>query len=204
MARVDVSVHSRIATRFTIEGTPRVFFFSKERSPIEFRGKSDQHSIVEWITDILEPIKEYNNITHYEIIKNSKNLIVTFFGNKNSTAYSTFENIKNEFSDENFAVCSGEEFLRKYNAKKDSVVIFKKFDELRGDISNFDSQKLLEFINFHIYPSVMTFNLRSINLLGNQQPIIVLYRDPKDAFTSVYEELFTKVAQEMKVEIKLK
>ena len=97
-----------------------------------------------------------------------------FFGN-DAEEIKVFEGVALKIEDCPFAIVEDEEVAKKFNAKPKSVVIFKKFDEKRNDIINFNEQKLENFIKKYSEQKVFDFNEKNINLIFNRNKPAFIY-----------------------------
>ena len=201
ISKVNVLKNPLIAKKFVIEGTPRLFFFEESHSPIEFMGKSSPNDIFNWVQDLLEPIKQFKDITQFNKFKDSKYVLVSFFGDKNNNYYEILKAIRKDYKDYTFASCTTTECLKTYNASLNSVVIFKKFDEQRADLVKFDTNKLIEFLDIHIHPTVNSLNDKTIEIMSKKMALMILFRNPKSALSPLFEKEFYEVAKRLKVRV---
>ncbi|XP_041641597.1 protein disulfide-isomerase A2 [Cheilinus undulatus] len=156
LAKVDATEEKELAEEFDIGGFPtlKLFVNGDRTQPLEYTGKRSSEGIVQWMkrragpgAPILDSPKsaaqfiDSNNIT-----------VIGFFEDLESEAAKAFKELALDATDTEFALSASPEVFQKYEAKADSVVLFKKFDEGRADFAlsedePLDKKALTTFIN---------------------------------------------------------
>jgi len=202
VGKVDATIHGDLAKKFDVSGYPTLKFFVNG-SPTEYNGGRTEPEIVSWLRKKTGPAaKELN--THAEVEEwNKRNEVgVVFFGNHDN--FSVFESVARSSEDQQFAYCKSDDCLTHFNAKNGQVVLFKKFDNLRNDLTEYTQESLNTFLNEHSHPLVMKFDEKCAQLIfGKATPGIFFYRDPNSSDAQKYQDLALSLAQHLKGKLKV-
>jgi len=92
-----------------------------------------------------------------------------------------------------------------FNAKDGQVTIFKKFDNLRNDLTEkFTEDSLHDFLNANSTPLVMKFDEKCAQLVfGKATPGLFFYRDANSAEAKKWEDMALAMAQQLKGKLKV-
>ncbi|XP_036592968.1 protein disulfide-isomerase-like [Trichosurus vulpecula] len=93
------------------------------------------------------------------LVDSNEVFLIGFFKDAQSTNVENFTAAAEFFDDIPFGITYSEDLFSKYQLDKDSIILFKKFDEGQ---SNFDGEitkvKIANFVNIHRLPLVIEFN----------------------------------------------
>ena len=102
-----------------------------------------------------------------------------------------------------FAVVETKEIADKANEKMGFVVLYKKFDEKRNEISGFKEKELSQFVTMKSQKRVSTFDDKTTQIVfGDNQPTITYFGEKGDKWNEA-EKLLEKIADKA-MEKKLK
>lgn len=197
IGKLDATEQKEVAKRFEIGGYPTLKFFIKGE-PIDFEGGRTSSEIVSWVRKKTGPAsKQYSTVAELDSFQSSSEVAVVFFGDSSSSLFSVYESTAKGYDDISFGHISTEESRTHFKAAQDSVVIFKKFDEGRNDLSSvFTAETLKAFIDGNSTPTVMKFDEKCAqHIFGKASPAIFLYRDKNSESTPALDSLFTSIAK---------
>lgn len=198
LAQVDATVQKKLAEKYHIQGYPTLKLFTNGKD-IEYNGGRTEKEIIAWMKKKTGPaVQTLNTVEEIEKFIDQEVALV-YFGDKKEQI-DIFESIARENEDFQFGLVKSEEGIKKYEAEKDSVVLFKKFDEKRNDLKGeITKEKINEFIKSHSTPLVMKFDDKCAQVIfGKNQPGLFLYRDKNSEKSKEYEEIMRKVAEKVK------
>lgn len=93
-----------------------------------------------------------------------------------------------------FAVVETKEIADKANEKMGFVVLYKKFDEKRNEISGFKEKELSQFVTIKSQKRVSTFDDKTTQIVfGDNQPTITYFGEKGDKWNEA-EKLLEKIA----------
>jgi len=111
----------------------------------------------------------------------------------------TYERVARTNDDILFAHCGNAACLEKFGVQAGSVVLFKKFDEGRNDLPQFDETSLRSFIQANASPLIMSFDEKCAQLIfGKSVPGIFLYRDRNSEKSAEYEAVIKAIAEKLR------
>lgn len=199
LAKVDATIHKELGSRFGIEGFPTLKFFVNG-NPVEYTGGRTESDIVNWIRKKTGPAsKELNSVEEVENFHKGSEVALVLFGD-NAALFDIYERFAKSNDDISFAHSRNADVLSHYNVQPGTVVIFKKFDEGRNDLTEaFTEDSLREFVNTHSSPLVMKFDEKAAQLVfGKNVPGLFLYRDRNAENTAQLDEIVTNIAKKYK------
>jgi len=198
LAKLDATVHKSVGAKFDVKGFPTLKLFSNGRDS-EYNGGRTASDIVSWMLKKTGPAtRSLSSVAEVESFHKSADVAVVYFGD-NEADKAVYDNVARSNDDVVFAVCAAEECLAHYNVKSGNVVLFKKFDEGRNDLTApLSEAELKSFIAAHSSPLVMKFDEKCAQLIfGKSTPGLFLYRDSKADNTAELDEILKSVAQKV-------
>jgi len=200
IAKVDATVQKDLGKRFEVSGYPTLKFFVNG-VPSEYNGGRTEPEIVSWLRKKTgPPSKEFTTAADVEAWNKGNDAGVLFFGT-NDSLFNVFQNVARASEDISFAHCSSDDCLSHFAAKHGQVTVFKKFDDLRNDLSEtFTEQSLGTFISSNSTPKVMKFDEKCAQLIfGKATPGIFFYRDPNASDAAKWQELAASLSERLGV-----
>ncbi|CAJ1052604.1 protein disulfide-isomerase A2 [Xyrichtys novacula] len=167
LAKVDAIEEKELAEEFDIGGFPTLKLFTKgeRKETVDFSGKRTVVGIQQWMKRrISPPAAVLDSVDSVAQFIDSQNItVVGFFEDLESEAVKVLKEIAYELTDTEFGLSASPEVFKKYEAKANSVVLFKKFDEGRADFElsedgTLDKGNLTMFIKAKSLPLVIPFN----------------------------------------------
>ncbi|XP_043832589.1 protein disulfide-isomerase A2 [Dromiciops gliroides] len=167
LAKVDGPAEKELVEEFGVTGYPSLKFFrdGNRSQPVEFTGPREAEGIVRWLKRRLGP-----SATHLEteaeaaqFIDSQDIVIIGFFKDLQDEDVAEFLAIAEDVVDLTFGLTDRPELFQKYGLSKDTVVLFKKFDEGRADFPvdeelGLDQPDLTRFLVIHSMHLVTEFN----------------------------------------------
>jgi len=164
LGKVDATEETELAEKFEVRGYPTLKFF-RDGKPSEYGGGRNAPEIVNWLkkktgppAEALEKVEDAKAFIDKDDV-----VVVGFFKDQTAAAAKVFLEVASGMDDVNFGITSHDDLFGEHKVEKDSVVLFKKFDEGRNDLSadDLDSKKLKEFITANQLPLVIQFTQQS-------------------------------------------
>lgn len=163
LAKVDATEESSIAEKFSVKGYPTIKFF-KNGTPTEFAGGRTAADIVNWLKKKTgPPATSLDTVEAAKALQEKDEVVVIgFFKDQESDAAKAFLDVAGTTDDVPFAITSSDDVFAEYKVEKDSVVLFKKFDEGRNDlVEDLAIESIKDFINSNSMPTVIEFTQES-------------------------------------------
>lgn len=171
LAKVNTTAETELASEFKIQGIPALIFF-KHGDRINFTtfkgaGRNTARGIVQWLKKQSGPgASVLDSIASAEQFISTNHIsVVGFFKDLEGKGAQEFSEVQREDSviDPAFGVTDNAAVFQKYGISKDTVVMFKKFDEQRADLqvaegSSVTREELSEFIKLNGLELVVEFN----------------------------------------------
>lgn len=197
LAQVDATAQKKLAEKYQIQGYPTLKLFSNG-AVIEYNGGRTEKDIITWMKKKTGPATAtLKTVEDVEKFKEGSDVVVVYFG-EDKTQKEAFEKVAKQNEEVQFATVDTKEVLENYKVKAGTVVLFKKFDEGRNDLTEVTEAKITEFINAHSTPLVMKFDDKCAQVIfGKNQPGLFLYRDKNSEKTAELDKLMSEIAPEV-------
>lgn len=191
MAKVDATQERDLAQQYNIGGYPTVLFF-RSGTPIDYKiiQDHDDKGIVAWLKKKTEsPLEVLTTSDQLKDLRNNFAVVITgFFKDAESEAAKHFAKVADKIDDLHFAITNSPSIFSQYNVNKDTVVMFRTFDEERVDLDGeINADTLEEFVDLNRLPLVVDFD-------PNWAPAVMDSRVRKHVlyFISKEDERFTE------------
>jgi len=116
----------------------------------------------------------------------------------------TYENVARTNDDVLFAHCGSASCFEKFGVQAGTVVLFKKFDEGRNELTQFDEASLANFVSTNSSPLIMAFDEKCAQLVfGKSVSGLFLYRDKNSENAAELEAVVRSVAQKLRGKIQV-
>lgn len=160
LGKVDATVQSELGERFKIRGYPTLKFFI-DQQPIDYSGGRTSEEIIAWLkkksgpaavtlasASELKKLQDENEVT-----------VIGLFKSTDSTEAQAFQNVAKTIDTVVFGISTEQAVLDELKAKPNTIVLLKKFDEGRNDLTeSFAEADIRVFIQAHQLPLVSEFN----------------------------------------------
>jgi len=160
LAKVDATEESELAEKHGVRGYPTIKFF-RSGTPSEYQGGRQAPDIINWLKKKTGPpaVNLDSADTAKAFIEKDEVVVIGFFKDQNSEAAKTFIEVAKTIDDVPFGITSSEDVFSDNKVDKDSIVLFKKFDEGRNDLdaAGATAVTINEFIAGNQLPLVIEF-----------------------------------------------
>lgn len=160
LGKVDATVQSELGERFKIRGYPTLKFFI-DQQPIDYSGGRTSEEIIAWLkkksgpaavtvasASELKKLQDENEVT-----------VIGLFKSADSTEAQAFQNVAKTIDTVVFGISTEQAVLDELKAKPNTIVLLKKFDEGRNDLTeSLAEADIRVFIQAHQLPLVSEFN----------------------------------------------
>ena len=200
LGKIDCSVHKEVTKKYDVGGYPALKLYIKGHA-FPYQGGRSHSDIISWVKKKISPASiEYNSPSEIEELIKKSEVLVVFFGDSTHSSFNIYKITAKNYDDIIFVHCGSEECLTHFKANKNSVVIFKKFDEGRNDLpESFSTTQLKSFLEINITRSVMKFDEKTIQIVfGKASHGIFLFRDANADNAKNLDDIFTAVAKQIK------
>lgn len=163
LAKVDATEQTELAEKFQVRGYPTIKFF-RDGKPLEFQGGRQAPEIVNWLKKKTGPpaVTLDNADDANTMIEKDEVVVMGFFKDVESDAAKAFLSVAAETDDVPFAVTSNDDVFKAKEVEGDKVVLFKKFDEGRNDLSeDLTADNIKSFVAANQLPLVIEFTQES-------------------------------------------
>lgn len=166
LAKVDAIEEQELAKEFDVKQFPtlRLFKDGNRANSTDFAGNLHANGLVQWVKRHVGPsaVLLKNEKDAQELIDSHNVVVVGFFKNLKGEKAKEFYEVALKLIDLNFGITKNSKLFKKYAVEKESVVLFKKFDDKRADLplqeDKVDKQKIINFIQFNRLELVIPFN----------------------------------------------
>ncbi|MCJ8747677.1 hypothetical protein PDJAM_G00156090 [Pangasius djambal] len=167
LAKVDATEEKDLAKEFDINNFPTLKLFTEGRrqNATEFTGKRSVKGIIQWLQRRTGPSAALlkDDRAAQELLDAHSVVVVGFFQDLEGEKAKMFKAVALDIVDVNFGITSSPELFKKYRVEKESVVLFKKFDDRRADMplseeDKLDKDELLSFIQTNSLELVIEFS----------------------------------------------
>lgn len=162
LAKVDATVHSDLSERFKVRGYPTLKFFVDEQ-PIDYSGGRTSDEIVLWLKKKSGPAAvTLTTVDELNKLKGDNEVaVIGLFKSLDSAEAQTFQNVAKTVDSVAFGISTEQAVFDELKAKPDTVVLLKKFDEGRNDLTEgaaITETEVRTFIQSNQLPLVSEFN----------------------------------------------
>lgn len=187
LGKVDATKEKDLATKYQVQGYPRLKFFVAGEV-IEYQGGRTAKEIVQWVEKKCGPpaLELKTNRDIEKIITANEAVAVGFFINEYGTELKNFLDVAEEIENVPFGyVTMNKALFDQYQIQKDNaVVIYKKFDDGRTlHLNGFSTQRIKVFILENSLPNLLDFTKSNIQQVMTDElgrPTIYIFKSSKD------------------------
>lgn len=187
--------------RFDIQSYPTIVLFTNGIASYYYGGRTEA-DIVAWMrSKSLSPCKLLKTPEEVEALQVSNDVVLVLFSTEEDLLY-IYEKIAREKKDILFTYCPTTACLEAYKVREGAIILFKKFDEGRSELAEFDEASLKSFIEANSSPLVLPFDLKCAqNTLGKSVPTLILIRDKSSEKSRQLEAILISVAKKIQGKI---
>ncbi|XP_032896138.1 protein disulfide-isomerase-like [Amblyraja radiata] len=203
---VDVPTQKELVQEFNVQDYPTLKYFvnGDRRNPLNCTGVRTGSSIVTWLkrrtgvsADLLTSLPHLHTF-----IDSGDVVVIGFFKDVKSKGTEAFYEAAKDVPDLPFGVTDNVKHFAKYNITRDTVALFRKFDERRVDYELADGHEmqknpLVKFIKVNALPSVTEYNhvnSRKTFDVGIDSHLLLFTDKTVEQFDAVYKAFHTTAA----------
>jgi len=194
LAKVDAADEKnlKLAEQYDVQGFPTLKLFKNQKTS-DYLGERTSTAIVAFMRKKADKATKdlENDHSANEFKDGSEVAVIGFFVNKDSEAFKAFDTVADEFDDIPFGVVHGNGIREKLRAEKDSIILYKKFDDKRvvyeGEMQ---PDPINKFVTNHSTPLLVPFTEKNAQKIfgGSVKAHLIIFVDSgKD--TEVLEKL---------------
>lgn len=199
--KVDGTINHQLINDQEIKKFPTIKMYEKGKV-IEYIGIRRENELYTWINiQMNNGPKNLKSPEELKLIILNKMKIICYFGKVLSYEFLFFESVSKVLAKEyEFFYCESEECKSEFNAKENSYVIFKSFEEKRHDFMiESDIHKMINIIDSYSNPLIMKLDDTSINFIFEKQyPTLIILKN-----NEIFEEHIRLFCLENRVKFKL-
>jgi len=160
LGKVDATIETSLAGKFSIRGYPTLKFF-RDGKPGEYSGGRTAAEIINWLKKKTgPPALTLSDVEGAKAFTEGKDVaIVGLFKNKESESAKIFLEVAAGLDDIPFGISDSDALFEEYKVTKDTIVLIKAFDEGRNDLEadGVDADALKKFIRKNELPTIIEF-----------------------------------------------
>jgi len=204
LGKVDATEEGPLAEKFEVRGYPTLKFF-KNGKPMEYNGGRTADTIITWVEKKTGPpaVTLDSVDAAKKFIEDNEIAVVGFFADMESEAAKAFKEVAGANDDHKFGLAAaGSDIATENKVEGDAIVLFKKFDEGRNDMTEglTDVEAIGKFVASNALPLVVEFNHETAQKIfsGEIKSHLLMFVSKKsDEFKAQHETAQT-IAKEYK------
>lgn len=202
IAKVDATEESKLAESHEVRGYPTLKFFRNGKA-MEYGGGRTAETIVSWVEKKTgPPAVTCDNVADAKAaVEDNKVAVFGFFKDAASDAAKAFIETAGTMDDSKFFIISADEVFAEYSITGDAVVVFKKFDEGRNEMTeDFSAENIGVFVTSNSLPLVIEFNHETAQKIfsGEVKNHLLLFLSGKSDEFKSQVDMATSIAKDYK------
>ncbi|CAF1031322.1 unnamed protein product [Rotaria magnacalcarata] len=198
LASVDATIEQDLAQKFEVKGYPTIKFFS-DGTTFEYTGGRTQDDIVAWLKKKTGPAaEELKSVDDLNKLKQAGDVVVIgAFKDADGDTAASFLQVAKTLDGMPFGITSNADVLKELDVKQDTIVLIKKFDEGRNDLTTIDEGSIRQFIQENQLPTVVDFNAETAQKIfgGDIKVHVLLFASKKSSEYEKIREEFKSAAK---------
>lgn len=192
LAKVDATVESELAEKYSVRGYPTIKFFRSAGTPSDYQAGRQASDIVNWLKKKTgPPAVELKTVDEAKTFAEKEEVVVIgFFKDQESEQAVAFKKVASTVDDIPFGITSEADVFKQYNVDKDGIVLLKKFDEGRNDFEgDYEDDAITKFVRANQLPLVVEFTQESAQkIFGGEVKNHILLFVKKDGGEDTIEQ----------------
>jgi len=204
LAKVDATEESKLAEKFEVRGYPTLKFF-RNGKPTEYNGGRTADTIVTWVEKKTgPPAVTLDSVDAAKtFIEDNEIAVIGFFDDLESAEAKAFKDVAGSNDDHKFGIAkTGSDVATENKVDAQSIVLFKKFDEGRNDLTEglTDTEAIGKFVAANALPLVVDFNHETAQKIfsGEIKSHLLMFLSKSAEEYKGYHETATKIAKDFK------
>ncbi|CAF3775909.1 unnamed protein product [Rotaria sordida] len=160
LASIDATIEHDLAQKYDVKVYPTIKFFS-DGTTFDYTGGRARDDIISWLKKKTGPAAdELKTVGDLRKLKEANEVVfIGAFKDTDGDAAASFLQVAKTIDGIPFGITSNKDVLKELDIIQDTIVLFKKFDESRNDLTaTIDDGSIREFIQANQLPIVVHFN----------------------------------------------
>jgi len=207
LAKLDATEEGPVAEKFEVRGYPTLKFFRNGKAT-EYSGGRTADTIVAWVEKKTGPaaVSVEDAAAAKALVEENDIFVIGFFKDQESETAKTYKEVAGSLDDYKFGITSADDVFAEYEITEDAVVVFKKFDEGRNDLTGedlTDAEKMTKFVAASSLPLVVDFNHETAQKIfsGELKNHLLMFLSYKSDEYKNQRETATKIAKDYKGQV---
>jgi len=202
LAKVDATEESELAENNGIKGYPTLKFY-RNGKPIDYSGGRTADEIVTWLNKKTGPAaKTLETADQVKTFHGDVEVaVVGFFKDAESEAAKQFLKSAGGIDEYPFAIVTSEDVATENKVTGDTVVVFKKFDEGRNELTkDLTEENISKFVKSNALPLIVDFNHETAQKVfgGEIRSHVLMFLSKEAGHYDKYLDTQKKVAADYK------
>eukprot|EP00742_Colponemidia_sp_Colp-10_P000679 GILJ01000739.1.p1 GENE.GILJ01000739.1~~GILJ01000739.1.p1 ORF type:complete len:489 (+),score=141.09 GILJ01000739.1:50-1516(+) len=201
LAKLDATEHKDAGGRFDVKGFPTLKLF-RNGKPVEYTGGRTEQDIINWMKKKTGPAAKAVDVAADmdKFVEGNNVAVVGFFAESDETTKKAFLDAAAAFEDVQFVYSTSADMASHLKASVPSVVLFKKFDEGKNELSDdLSADSITKFVKVNSVPLVMDFDqAAAAKIFGGDVPALLLIFNPEEESHKAAEKELRSVAEKLK------
>merc|ERR1739847_232275 len=205
LGKVDATEEGPLAEKFEVRGYPTLKFF-KNGKPMEYNGGRTAETIITWVEKKTGPaaVTLADVDAAKKFVEDNEIAVVGFFAEAEGAAAKAFLEVAGGMDDLKFALGNAD-IAAEHKVEGDAVVLFKKFDEGRNDMTEdlTDVEAVTKFVASNSLPLVVDFNQETAQKIfsGEIKSHLLMFLSKSSDEYAAQHATASKLAKEFKGQI---
>merc|ERR1719163_1583050 len=205
LGKVDATVEGSLAEKFEVRGYPTLKFF-RNGKPMEYTGGRTADTIIAWVEKKTGPaaVTLADVDAAKKFVEDNEIAVVGFFAEAEGAAAKAFLEVAGGMDDLKFALGNAD-IAAEHKVEGDAVVLFKKFDEGRNDLTEglTDVEGVTKFVASNSLPLVVDFNQETAQKIfsGEIKSHLLMFLSKSSDEYAAQHATASKLAKEFKGQI---
>merc|ERR1712223_2318778 len=205
LGKVDATEEGPLAEKFEVRGYPTLKFF-KNGKPMEYNGGRTAETIITWVEKKTGPaaVTLADVDAAKKFVEDDEIAVVGFFAEAEGEAAKAFLEVAGGMDDLKFALGNAD-IAAEHKVEGDAVVLFKKFDEGRNDLTEglTDVEGVTKFVASNSLPLVVDFNQETAQKIfsGEIKSHLLMFLSKSSDEYAAQHATASKLAKEFKGQI---
>jgi protein disulfide-isomerase A1 len=202
LGSVDATIEQDLAQKYDVKGYPTLKFFS-DGTTLEYTGGRTEDDIISWLKKKTGPAAEdLKTVDDLNKLRQASDVIVIgAFTDTDGDAAASFLQVAKTLDGIPFGITSSKDVLKELDVKQDTIVLLKKFDEGRNDLTaTIDENSIREFIQGNQLPLVVDFNAETAQKIfgGDIKVHVLLFGSKKSNDYETFREEFKTAGKQFR------
>lgn len=200
-AKVDATKERDTVKFYRLVGYPSIKFFIKGEG-IDYTMGRQEFELVRWVQMKIQPQTILLNTT-LNVDKFLENEVCAIYYYSNDKELKDYEKVALMDDSLLYGVIKDPELIKKYS-KPGTVVLYKEYDEKTNEITKFNTNSLLDFVNKYSLPKVMKLDYKAMELVfGKRKSSLIIFAKQTSKEWDTYNTTLLNIHEKVWKKVKL-